>query len=86
MPKPSYFLRPPLAILTPPTIPNVGPQTLFRRAWKRDTQIVMQELNEIFLELENITSIRLKHKTAKYLSSQSKENIMSIKLKHKTGK
>ena len=46
----------------------------------------MQELKEIFLELENITSIRLKHKTAKYVSSQCKENIMSIKLKHKTDK
>ena len=33
---------------------------------------------KIFLELENIVSTRLKHKTAKYLSSQCKENIMSI--------
>ena len=33
---------------------------------------------KIFLELENIASTRLKHKTAKHLSSQCKENIMSI--------
>ena len=37
---------------------------------------------KIFLELANIMSIRLKHETVTYLSSQCKENIMSVRLKH----
>ena len=40
------LLRHPLTIVTPPIILNVGPETLFRGAWKRDTKIVMQELNK----------------------------------------
>ena len=44
-PHPNYYDRP-LTIVTPPTISNVGPETLFRGAWKKDTKIVMQELNE----------------------------------------
>ena len=44
MPTPNYYY--PLTIVTPPKIPNVGPEILFRGAWKRDTKIVMQELNE----------------------------------------
>ena len=41
---------------------------------------------KIFLELENIMSNRLKHKTAKYLNGQCKESIMSVMLKQKTAK
>ena len=46
MPNPLLIIMIPLTIVTPPIIPNVGPETLFRGAWKRDTKIVMQELNE----------------------------------------
>ena len=44
-PPPSHYDSPP-TIATPRTILNVGPETLFRGTWKRDTKIVMQELIE----------------------------------------
>ena len=60
VPIPPNYYNPPYNC-NPPTIPNFGPETLFIGAWKRDTKIVIQELNEkktlhYFSDIKNSSS------------------------------